>query len=145
MYIQCWSHTLKKISLVWWLLLSDLGCLLKPSQAWLFSQVPCNSHTPFPQVLWTAYCWFFWRMFWCSDQFMMWSDSAGSIVIFNAKICCRLMSYLHKCPGCWDDAATAMHDFARLLGNCQLTNKHDAVKVFEATVKHGMSRGLWSI
>lgn len=99
--------------------------------------------TPSPQAFWTAYYWRFWRLFWRSDQFVLWSDSARrSIVILNAKICCRLMSYLQKCPGCWDDAATSMLDFARFLENCQLTNTHDAVQVFEAWQ---IPRGLCSI
>lgn len=99
--------------------------------------------TPFPQAFWTAYYWRFWRVFWRSDQFVLWSDSARrSTVILNAKICCRLMSYLQNCRGCWDDAATSMLDCARLLENCQLTNKHDAVKVFEAWQ---IPRGLCSM
>ena len=97
----------------------------------------------FLQAFWTAYYWRFWRVFWRSDQIVLWSDSARrSTIILNAKICCRLMSYLQKCPCCWDDAATSMLDFARLLENCQLTKKRDALKVFEAWQ---IPRGLCSI
>lgn len=106
-------------------------------------QRPAIIPTPFPQAFWTAYYWRFWRVFWRSDQFVLWSDSARrSTVILNAKICCRLMSYLQNCPGCWDDAATSMLDFARLLENCQLTNKHNTIRVFETWQ---IPRGLCSI